>query len=68
VNTEVDTCRKFVVPRLAVDVHIGQADVAGELDRRIPALLHQIFGSVRPPTCTEEPQRGRLPRDQLSGR
>jgi type I restriction enzyme S subunit len=52
----------------AVDVHVGQSDVAGELDRLIPALLHQIFGSVRPPTCTEEPQRGRLPRDQLSWR
>lgn len=33
----------------AIDVHIGQSDVAGELDRLIPALLHQIFG--------EEPQR-----------
>jgi hypothetical protein len=34
----------------AVDVHVGQSDVAGELDRLIPALLHQIFGSVRQPS------------------
>jgi hypothetical protein len=40
----------------AVDVHIGQSDVAGELDRLIPALLHQIFGCVRAPVRTEEPQ------------
>jgi hypothetical protein len=52
----------------AVDVHVGQSDVAGELDRLIPALLHQIFGSARPPICTEEPPCGRLPRDQLSWR
>ena len=52
----------------AVDVHVGQSDVAGELERLIPALLHQIFGSVRPPTCTEQPQSGRLPRDQPSWR
>ena len=32
----------------AVDVHIGQSDAERELDRLIPALLHQIFG--------EEPQ------------
>lgn len=28
----------------AVDVHVGQSDVASELDRLIPALLHQMFG------------------------
>lgn len=28
----------------AVGVHVSQSDVAGELDRLIPALLHQMFG------------------------